>query len=111
MTERIKLKLTDGHPFTKRQAEIINVMANGSTQSEAANELGIARETVRSHFYGRWGIFNRIRENYGGNRLIYKGWIMCLLSQNVLQIEDEQYSGATQGSLEISSLPAPISKA
>lgn len=46
------LHLAPIHPFTRAQGRVLECLANGNSQKEAAIALGIAEKTVNNHLYG-----------------------------------------------------------
>jgi DNA-binding CsgD family transcriptional regulator len=82
------LRLTPLHPFTERQAEIIELLANGLMAKEVSQKLCLSNHTVYKHISGtNNGLFNRsalgiigIIENATGVRPGRRNWLPILLN-------------------------------
>lgn len=68
------LKLKEGHPFSGRQAEAMNLIFEGESKDEAiAKRMGLAKYTVKTLFSGQKnyntptgkGIFGLAEERWG----------------------------------------------
>jgi DNA-binding CsgD family transcriptional regulator len=78
------VKLIDWHPFTDKQADIINEIINGATRLEAAEALGIKDETVKKHLSN---IRDKI-ESITGDRPSIKGLAAALLQGGAIIPEE-----------------------
>jgi FixJ family two-component response regulator len=91
MKERdYKLVLTSFHPFTPRQAEIVQLLANGASNKEVSKKLGVSKKTINQiiSFCASYdSIFDRI-ENLTGKRPKIKNWIFPLID-DVLFLRDK----------------------
>lgn len=100
MTEQIAWKLDSIHPFTHRQGQIVEGIANGGTYGQIAMELGISEQTIKNIMRGsgRWepvmgkksprksrqsGIQDII-EGLTGIRLPYKKFVPFLIEMKIL---------------------------
>lgn len=80
MSERIKV--TPINPFTKRQAEVVECIANGMSHQQTADKLGTSVQTIRNHVTGlhtsnekgKGGIFGNITRSTG-ERPAKRNWI------------------------------------
>lgn len=62
-------------PLTDREIEVLTLMANGATYDSAARQLGVARDSVRSHcsrIYDRLGAANAAQATAIATR---QGWL------------------------------------
>lgn len=87
MPER-KLVLTPINPFTPRQGEIIELVANGSSYKEIATKFGICAQTIKEHVAGNdcfpaKSIFGRI-EKATGTRPGRRNWVVGLIGDVLL---------------------------
>jgi len=82
------LRLIPLHPFTERQAEIIELIANGLAAKEISQKLCLSNHTVYKHISGNCGDPSSrsgmgiigIIENATGVRPGRKNWLPILLN-------------------------------
>jgi DNA-binding CsgD family transcriptional regulator len=79
-SERQVLRLSPLHPFTPRQAEIINLYVNGDTVKNIGITLGIAEFTVKNTLFN---IYNHI-EDLTGKRPYRKSDFLYMLFGDVV---------------------------
>lgn len=98
---RERLKLTPINPFTQRQGQVLQGLADGKSLQEIADALGITKKTVATHLYGGKvtgekpqvikGVYNVVEE-ITGKRPVDKTQLITRLIGDVLLFE---YKGSS----------------
>jgi DNA-binding NarL/FixJ family response regulator len=64
MEDKIKYEPLKGRPLSKREKEVLNLLAEGRTNAEIADALYITQQTVKNHIwfiYTKLGVTNRVQ--------------------------------------------------